>query len=140
MNPLSSVKQAASGIGAQSVSGSQKVLQSSGGRAKSFSQVLTKSLERHVSNEAAITANSRQNGHEIVSTGIRLRDTLKTVFKESEEVSRIFNELNQGKRLSNSELLEIQGRLLNFNLDLTTLSKVVEQTVNAVKTVIQTQV
>ena len=80
MNPLSSVKQAASGIGAQSVSGSQKVLQSSGGRGKSFSQVLTKSLERHVSNEAAITANSRQNGHEIVSTGIRLRDTLKTVF------------------------------------------------------------
>ena len=67
-------------------------------------------------------------------------DALSHLTKRSNDINGILSQIQNGKQLSNSDILALQGMMMNFNRDLTTISKIVEHAVGAVKTVVQTQV
>lgn len=67
-------------------------------------------------------------------------ESLNRLGERSREINNVLNRLLSGNSLNNSELLALQGVILNFNRDLTTASKLVEQIVGGIKTTLNMQV
>jgi len=67
-------------------------------------------------------------------------DALCHLKSRSNDINKLLSQLKCGKSMSNADLLSLQGIMMNYERDLTAISKIVEHAVGAVKTTIQTQV
>ncbi|MBN1297420.1 hypothetical protein JXA80_11615 [bacterium] len=71
--------------------------------------------------------------HTLISVLDRLND-------KSIKVTELLQKVISGQEMKPCDLLAVQGVMLNFNRDLTLVSKLLEQIVNGIKNIIQTQV
>ena len=74
------------------------------------------------------------------SPELSVGQALQHLNNNARSVNERLENLLSGDPLSNSRLLSLQGMMLNFNRELTAVSKIVEQFVNGIKTTLNTRV
>lgn len=100
-----------------------------------------KSVFENLKARSLSEAHGVQSDQKIDSQTIKkLSGVISRVMDSGHEIQAVLNRIEKGAQLTQSDCLSIQARMLNFNQDLTVVSKVIEQTVGSVKTILQTQV
>ncbi len=75
-----------------------------------------------------------------ISNASTLKKSLMELNTRQYEIQKVADDILNGKKFSSREMIAIQAKLLQYNQEMQTVSKVVEQLVNGIKTTMQTQV
>ena len=69
-----------------------------------------------------------------------LTGALNRISDRSREINSLLDALVSGRTMNSGQLLAVQGIMMNFNRDLTAVSKIIDLCVNGIKTTLNTQV
>ncbi len=104
--------------------------------ASSFKAVM-KECQNHSLFPSSISANTSVNLESAKQSAIKIVSDLET---QSRQMNKTLQKLLTGNDMNSSELLALQGKMLNFQQYVMAVSKTVESFVNCIRTTLQTQV
>lgn len=98
----------------------------------------TMSATKSISSEPEPTVSS--SAQQSSALLLRFQDSVRTIFRQGDEVESILAEVGRGDSLSPGRLLQMQEQVYHYSRELESVSRVVEGLSQSIRTLMQTQI